>query len=143
MTALAANRKSKQHSGVEFNLVVLSGNQVYKGAAVGVNTSGTVQKMAKAVSGGLVCMGIALEKVLGDGTKTLNILSGCFEFINSTAGDLIANKDAGAPCYFEDDQTVALTATGSRPIAGRIMGIADTGRVIVKIGPDISFADLT
>ena len=99
MTALAANRKSKQHSGVEFNRIVLSGNQVYQGAAVGVNTSGTVQKMAKAVSGGLICMGIALRKVLGDGTKTVDILSGCFEFINSSSGDLIANKDATAGEY--------------------------------------------
>lgn len=147
MTAMSTNRGTKQHSGVEFQRLVLSGNQVYKGAAVGVNTAGSVQKMAKAVSGGLTCMGIAQQNVLGDGVKKVDIKSGCFQFFNSASTDAIANKDAGALCYFEDDQTVALTSTGSRAVAGRILGLADNSnpasQVIVEIGPHISFVDAT
>jgi len=143
MAALTQSRDAKEHSGREFRRTVLSGNQIYKGAIVGVNAAGTAQKAAAGVT--MQVMGIALQSVLGDaaGAGKVDILSGCFEFHNSTSGDLIENDDAGKLCYAADDQTAALTATGSRPVLGRILGIADTGKVIVKIGPDVSFADAT
>lgn len=143
MAALTAPRDSKEHSGREFRRVVLNTNVIYKGAIVGVNAAGTAQKAAAGVT--MQVMGIALQTVTGNasGTNKVDILAGSFEFHNSTSGDLIENDDAGKLCYAADDQTAALTATGSRPVLGRILGIADTGKVIVKIGPDVSFADAT
>jgi len=139
MAALATPRDTKQHSGIEMRRVVKSGVTVYKGAAVGVNTSSTAQPMAASVAGGLKCLGVAQQTVVGDGVLTVDIVAGSFEFHNSTSTDAIAAKDGGAVAYAADDQTAALTsATSTRPVLGRIVGLADNGNVIVTIGPAVA-----
>ncbi len=68
------------------------------------------------------------------GDKTAEILSGCFKWGNSSAGDLIAQADVGKDCYIVDDQTVAKTdGSASRSKAGKIV-MVDTDGVWVLMG---------
>ncbi len=69
------------------------------------------------------------------GAKTAEIMSGCFKFANSAAGDLIAQADVGKLCYIVDDQTVAKTDnSAARSVAGRIESVDPDG-VWVLMGP--------
>lgn len=71
-----------------------------------------------------------------NGEKTAEILSGCFKYANSTAGDLIVQADVGKLCFIVDDQTVAKTdgGGGARSVAGRIESVDPDG-VWVLMGP--------
>lgn len=134
MTALSAPRDTWEADGVSIQPVVKSGSVIYRGAHVGINTSGTAQPMAKAVSGGLRSVGVALETVTGDGVLTVKCRAGSFAFHNSSSSDEITIEDVGAVAYFEDDQTAALLSTGSRPQGGRIVDVLEDGKVVVATG---------
>lgn len=87
---------------------------------------------------GLIAIGRFEESVDNsagaNGAVSVQALRGTFKFANSSAGDLIAQANAGADCYIVDDQTVALTsATNTRSVAGKIEAV-DADGVWVKIG---------
>lgn len=59
---------------------------------------------------------------------TAAVDAGVFLWNNSAAADVITEAEVGDDCYIVDDQTVAKTdGTGSRSIAGKIVGITSTG----------------
>ena len=138
MSALTAPRDAHELDGVSTEEIVKASTYIPKGSHIGVNTSGTVQPMAKAVSGGLKSLGIALHSVAAadaDGsTQRVKARAGCYVFHNSSAADEITEADIGSACYAEDDQTVAKLSTGSRPVAGRVLAIMEDGKVAVAIG---------
>ena len=75
------------------------------------------------------------------GAKSVRIVRGVFPFVNSSAGDAIAQADVGKLCYGVDDQTVALTdGSGTRSSAGVIEGF-DGALVLVRVG-DGALADI-
>ncbi len=62
------------------------------------------------------------------GDVIAEILSGCFKWANSAAGDLITDADVGSDCFIVDDQTVARTDGGAtRSRAGRIVMVEPDG----------------
>ena len=68
------------------------------------------------------------------GALTAAVRRGCFPFVNSSAGDAIAQANVGQPCYIVDEQTVALTdGNGTRSYAGIVMQV-DSAGVWVEIG---------
>ncbi|TVO57535.1 hypothetical protein [Denitromonas halophila] len=68
------------------------------------------------------------------GDKQVRVSEGTFHFANSSAGDLIAQADAGADCYIVDDQTVAKTnGSSTRSRAGKIEAV-DADGVWVRMG---------
>lgn len=75
------------------------------------------------------------------GAKNVRIVRGVFPFVNSSAGDAIAQADVGKLCYGVDDQTVALTdGSGTRSSVGVIEGF-DGALVLVRVG-DGALADI-
>ena len=138
MSALTAPRDTWELDGVSTEEIVKASTYIPKGSHIGVNTSGTVQPMAKAVSGGLISLGVALHSVQAedaDGTsQRVKARAGTYAFHNSSAADEITEAEIGQACYAEDDQTVAKLSTGSRPVAGRVLGILEDGKVVVAIG---------
>jgi hypothetical protein len=108
----------------------------YKGSLVMFDQSaGTVQKATASTDS--IALGRCEEDYTTNAseTKVLDIRCGIFEFENSSAGDAIANDDAGKLCYMVDDQTVALTdGTGTRSVAGRVVKVVSTG-VFVAVNP--------
>lgn len=65
--------------------------------------------------------------------ETFDVRIGRFRFHNSADADLIEKADIGLTCYVVDDETVALTATGGRQIAGVISDV-DAQGVWVTVG---------
>ncbi|MHB8359250.1 MAG: hypothetical protein ACYDCP_07110 [Thermoplasmataceae archaeon] len=69
------------------------------------------------------------------GARIIEITQGVFDFASGAGADAITAANAGLPCYAIDDHTVGLTsASGTRPRAGKIVGISAAGKVQVLIG---------
>ena len=108
---------------------------IYKGALVCFDTaSGTIKPGVASTT--LIALGRAENDVLGSDPGDCRVRSGAFGYDNSTAGDLIANTDAGSVCYVVDDEQVALTdGGGTRSEAGKIVKVDAAGQVFVAINP--------
>jgi hypothetical protein len=118
--------------------------KVYLGALVVLN-AGYGQQGSTAT--GLIAAGIAAPDPVvplvdntggADGALVIRVAQGVFPFDNSTAGDQIAQTDAGKICYVVDDHTVAKTDGGTtRSQAGVIIGLDPAGRVFVSVGTQL------
>lgn len=111
--------------------------KILKGALV-ANAAGYATPFTTATTHKV--FGVALETVDNTagsaGAKNVPVERGVFPFVNSSAGDAIAQADVGKLCYGVDDQTVALTdGGGTRSIAGIIEGFEGTA-VLVRVGCD-------
>lgn len=74
-----------------------------------------------------------------DGAKSVLVEPGVFARYNSTSTDEITAAHLYQPCFVVDKLTVALTsASGSRPMAGIIMGVEANGMVRVLLGARVS-----
>lgn len=134
MTALAAARNTKAREGDIFDFPVKGSTTVYQGGLVALNAG---YAAPGATATGLIAIGRAEETVANagaDGAATVRVRRGLFKWGNSSAGDAIAQADAGAVCYIVDDQTVAKTsATNTRSAAGLIVAV-DADGVWVQTG---------
>jgi hypothetical protein len=141
MTALTKNVTRKREVGAFDQLTgnFGSGNLdptavFYQGALCIYDTSDDLIKPAETTTTG-IALGVANYYVQAGEAKDPWIDSGTRPFANSTAGDLIANANAGATCYIVDDNTVALTdGTGTRSAAGKIIRV-DSDGVWVAVNP--------
>jgi hypothetical protein len=118
------------------NYPVAATTKILQGALVVLNAAKTAENAATAT--GKTCVGICdktVDNTTGAaGDKTVQIREGVHGFLNSSAGDLIAQADVGADCYIVDNQTVAKTdGTGTRSRAGKIIRLED-GLVYVETG---------
>lgn len=135
MTALAAERNTKERIGDVFDLPVKANTKCYLGG-LAVIDAGYAAPGRTATT--LVAAGRFEESVDNTGgaagDKKVRVKRGIYKFANSAAGDLIAQADVGADCYIVDDQTVAKTnGTNTRSRAGRIVAV-DSDGVWVQIG---------
>lgn len=130
--ALSADRNTPERDGKEFALAPASGQVIYRGALVALNSSGELVKGAAAAT--LKALGRAensTEDAGYDGTITYR--RGTFRFKNSASADLIAAADIGATCYIVDDETVAKTnGSATRSAAGTVRAV-DAAGVWVEI----------
>ncbi|UZR27473.1 hypothetical protein [Methylococcus mesophilus] len=135
MTALAAERNTKERIGDVFDLPVKANTKCYLGG-LAVIDAGYAAPGRTATT--LVAAGRFEESVDNTGgaagDKKARVKRGIYKFANSAAGDLIAQADVGADCYIVDDQTVAKTnGTNTRSRAGQIVAV-DSDGVWVQIG---------
>ena len=137
MTALAANTKRERRiSSVDMvhEYGVSGSTEIFQGSAVVIN-GGYLEPATTAT--GLVSVGVAIESVNNtgaDGAVRCKAIQSIWRFANSGSGDEIATADIGEPCYWVDDNTVALTDdTGSRSLAGTIYDVTADGLVDVVV----------
>lgn len=135
MTALAADRNTKQRLGDIGEYPVKASTKCYQGGIAVLNAGYAAPGTAAT---GLIAIGRFEETADNTsgaaGAIKARVGKGTFLFGNSAAGDLIAQADVGADCYIVDDQTVAKTsATSTRSRAGKIVAVESAG-VWVQIG---------
>jgi len=134
MVALAAERLRKTRAGVDLNVGVKAGSQIYRGGMVVLLAGFAIAARIAASRAELETMvvaGVAVDSALGgagDGDVRIDIEKDVFCFANSAAGDAITAADIGRDCYAADDQTVAKTNGGGvRPVAGKIVDVDAQG----------------
>lgn len=133
MSALTDARNTKELSGEVFGFPVGASTTCYQGG-IAVLNAGYAKPGTTAT--GLVAVGRFEETAaaVSAGDASVRVKRGIFKFVNSAAGDAIAQADVGADCYIVDDQTVAKTnGTNTRSRAGQIVGVDGDG-VWVQIG---------
>ena len=113
---------------------VKAGVKIYKGAMVGIDSSGNAMPAGLLAGGTVRVIGVAAataDNTSGAaGAIQVEVKVGEFKFVNFGT-DLVTKASVGADCYVVDDQTVALTtATNTRAIAGKVQQVdADGVRV--------------
>lgn len=135
MAALTADRNTKERDAKTFSFPVKAASKIFAGSIVVIEATGVAAKGTVATTHKTV--GRAAETVDNtagaDGALRIRVERGCFRFLNSAAGDLIALADVGADCYIVDDQTVAKTnGAATRSVAGKIRDV-DADGVWVEI----------
>lgn len=135
MTALAAERNTKERAGDIAEHPVKAATRIYQGSLVvldaGYAAPGRTATTLIAVGR---CEETADNTTGAAGAIKARVKRGTFLFANSSAGDLIAQADVGADCYIVDDQTVAKTnGTSTRSRAGKVVAV-DTSGVWVQLG---------
>lgn len=136
MTALSADRQTRERAGDQLELDVAASTTIFAGSLVALNSSGYAVPGSESAS--LQAIGRAEEYVDnsdGDaGDLTVKVKRGVFRFGNSAGGDAIAVDDIGKLCYMVDDQTVGLTSNSyARSPAGRVVDVDSSG-VWVRVG---------
>lgn len=131
MTALAANTKrdgKRSCYDMYHSFPVSATAVIHQGSGIVLN-GGYAEPATAALA--LKTVGVAMEAVTGgvaDGDVFVSVRQGIFKFANSASADAIAQDDVGKPCYWVDDNTVALTdGTGARSFAGVIYAVDTTG----------------
>ena len=139
MTALTAERDTKQRAGAVFNRGVAANAVIFKGALVALNAAGFLVPGSTAT--GLKADGVARETVTGsavNGEVTCDVERGVFRFANSASADEITRADIGADCFIVDDDQVAKTnGSSTRSVAGRIEDVDALGVWVRFIGGQI------
>lgn len=137
MTALAADKNTIRAGAMAEDSPVAMGvkasTKIYAGAAV-VNDAGVAAPARTAA--GLLTLGVA-RKQYDNTSGAANAIVGEFDigdywFVND-GGDPVLVANTGSLCYWTDDQTVSITATG-KSVAGRVVKVDSTYGVLVRVG---------
>lgn len=130
MAALTADRNTPARSASVREPPVKAATKIYAGAMTAIDASGWAVPVTASATLKIIgrAEGRADNSGGANGDLSVRVGSGTYRFGNSSAGDLIARKDIGSPCYGVDDQTVALTsASSTRSVAGTIFDVDDQG----------------
>jgi hypothetical protein len=147
MAALSAPRVTPKYGPAKvvpilIDLPVADNVKIYPGAAI-VISGGYAAPASTATS--LVSVGVYEGGDILDNTGTghaagafrVPVTQGVFGFANSASGDLIAQANVGADCFWVNDQTVALTSnSNARSRAGKVIGFQNadaSGYVLVQL----------
>ncbi|ADU63408.1 MAG: hypothetical protein KUA35_10230 [Pseudodesulfovibrio sp.] len=128
--ALSADRNTVSREGVEFQFPVAASGRIYAGGMVALDTDGNA--VPASADATLTVVGRAessADNSSGNaGDMAVTVRRGCFHYGNSAGADEITRADIGSTAYVVDDETVAKTDdTASRPAAGIIMDVDDSG----------------
>jgi hypothetical protein len=136
MTALSANRDTREVVGALSSLTVKANTSIYAGALVAIDATGEAVPAADAA--GLKVIGRAEHAAVGG--YGLLVKRGVFLYDNHS-GDPLAVADIGAYCYVSDDQTVQASANGNGVVAGLVRGVTPDGVYVdTTMNPDGSAA---
>lgn len=102
--------------------IVANAKQVYAGRAGAYDASGNLVPANDATA--VTSAGRIAQTVLGDGTKTARVRTGCFRYAAGTAAPTLSNR--GQKVYFQDDVTVSTDPTVGI-IAGTLMDVDSSG----------------
>lgn len=142
MANLTKARKTREVSLKQISGVLQSGEQVFEGSLVAIDTAaGTLVRGQTGT--GLLPIGLAIDipetGTTGNGTLTIKVRLFreviAFWFANATAGAALTSANVGQLCYVLDDQTVTNSATGNS-VAGRVWNVNSTG---VLVEPALNF----
>ena len=130
--ALTANRDLDHYIDQELRTFAVAGGvHVYKGALLGLTTTGYVRPLAA----GDPFVGIAYEEIDNsggaDGDERVRAYT-LGDFGHALAGAAQAN--VGAAVYASADDTLTLTATGNSYV-GFIVDVPAAGQIILRIDP--------
>ncbi len=129
MSALTADRDTKERNGSKLSLPVAASVTCYAGGLAARDGNGRATPGAAATT--LRGVGRFAETVANGstaGTVNVEIDKGIFRFGNSSSSDAISTANIGADCYIVDDQTVALTnGSSTRSVAGKIHDVDAIG----------------
>lgn len=145
MTALArsATRKSMTPAAVSpilvqlFAMPLAASTTIYQGAMVALDQSGNLTNAS--ADNSLRVVGVLDAPTVDNSAGIAGALTavptrGAFYLANSATTDAITDGDLGRACYVVDNNTVARTSSlGTRPVAGRVIGVDDNG-VLVELG---------
>lgn len=137
MTALAADKNTVRMGRPlgQAELPMKANTEIFQGAGV-VDDAGYAAPARTAT--GLITKGVAVYGVDNNpganGALKCAVESGDFLFVNDGA-DPVLQANVGGLCYWTDDQTVSITATG-KSVAGRVEALNPTGYtgVVVRVG---------
>lgn len=135
MTALAKARPITEARWKYKQFTLASGHIGYQGgAAVLDKTSGKVVPGALGTT--FQYLGLFAETVdatAGDALINVNLIDeiALIWFANGTSSDAVAATNVGSDCYFLDDNTVSILATG-KSVAGRVMAVDTVKGVAVQ-----------
>lgn len=122
MTTLATDKPRDYELGDHNDLPTITGDIIYEGAAVGLNTSG----YARPLVAGDVFGGFALRQCDNsggtDGAKNIRVVARGTIVLNITG---LAIDDVGKPVYASDDDTFTMTAGSNTQIGAVRRYIAD------------------
>ena len=128
MTTLAIDKPRDYELGDHNDLPAITGDIIYEGAAVGLNTSG----YARPLVAGDVFGGFALRQCDNaggtDGAKNIRVVARGTIVLNITG---LTIDDVGKPVYASDDDTFTMTAGSNTQIGAVRRYIAD-GRASVE-----------
>ncbi|WP_040728231.1 hypothetical protein [Thiomicrorhabdus sp. Kp2] len=127
---LSQDRNTHQQAAELLAIPVASASVIHGGALVVLNATGFAA--AGSAATGLIYVGRAEQSADNsagaDGDITVTVRrKTAFKWKNQ-AGDLVTQAQLLKPCYIVDDETVAATdATGTRSVAGVVVGIDSDG----------------
>lgn len=131
MAPLTKDRNTMARTGDLFSYVVKPDVTIFAGAITTLNANGQAVPGAEAT--GLVCVGRADERCMGNGSRRITVRRGVFRFDNATGTDAVMLTDIHAPCFIVDDHTVARTdKAATRSPCGTVVDVED-GCVWVRI----------
>jgi len=128
--SLTSDRNTQYKHANAVAVPVAAGAKIFAGAMVCANATGFATPGATATT--LTYLGRAEEFVdntgAADGARTVLVRrSEAFKWSNSSA-DPVTQAEFGKTVYIVDDETVAKTSgTGTRSLAGRVVGIDTDG----------------
>ena len=130
MTALSADRNTREAAGQIYSGPVAAAVKCYAGAMLVRDAAGNIKPGVTAT--GLVAAG-RCEKYVDNTTGAAADVDatyrpGIFRWANSAAADAITKAEIGDDCYIVDDQTVAKTdGTGTRSVVGKVVDVDANG----------------
>lgn len=131
--AVTQARNTPQKKTDTLALKMASGETVYEGAKVCMNSSGYAINAVKAT--GNVFMGVAAETVDnsagGDGDKTVKVFR---KYAHEFASAGLTQADLGKKVYLSDNETVGLSVSYDIYV-GNIMEVISATRTMVDIEP--------
>ncbi len=141
MTAATANRDTPRFGedvlAREMKpMPVAAATRIFQGTLVALNLAGNLVPLSADPT--LYCVGVAQREADNTagaaGDITCKVERGVFGFTNSATTSALSALHIGQVCYGVDDQTVArLTAIGTLPQVGRVVGMEGT-TVLVEVG---------
>ena len=135
--ALSSDKFTYEVGNTERAVPVKGATLIYRGAMVGVNSSGYAVPITATT--GLACIGVADQQADNssgaDGAIKVRVKTGIFPMANSEGADALDWGDVDSIVYGVDDETVAKTSdTDSRSAVGTLWAMGKDGLPLVKFG---------
>ena len=126
MSALTANRDTREREARVRRYPVLSGELMYAGGMAAILGSTGELEMASDKAG-LAVMG-RVEEFVDNSSDGLScqVKTGCFLFGNSSSHP-VASSSIGSFCYVEDDSTVSSSGGVNSIVAGVVFDVDSSG----------------
>ena len=124
MAALTGPRtETRERDGKTRHTLVAANTKIHAGGMVAKNAAGFAVPVTAAAN--LVGLGRAEESIDNTGgaagAQSVRSTRGTFNYANSAGADELTHADIGSLVYGVDDQTVAKTDDGGKPMAGRLL----------------------